>query len=258
MMVEIPRVAGLDDTLALARDGYRFISRRCDRLGTDIFRTRLLLRPTICMRGEHAACLFYDTTRFMRQGAAPGRMRRTLTGTGGVQGLDGPAHRHRKQMLMSIMTPTAIDELARLTDLEWRDSIQRWRHRDPVVLHHETGRLLCRTVCSWAGVPLPDRDVARRTRDLRALIEGPATVGPRYWRIVIVGAGFAGFQAARRLSRLARGRAEIVLVSPTDYFLYLPLLPEVAAGVLEPRRVTVPLACTLTGVRLVLGGVARR
>jgi NADH dehydrogenase len=76
-------------------------------------------------------------------------------------------------------------------------------------------------------------------------------------RVVIVGAGFAGFQAARTLSRLARDRADIVVVNPTDYFLYLPLLPEVATGVLEPRRVTVPLAGTLPGVRLLLGEADR-
>lgn len=74
-------------------------------------------------------------------------------------------------------------------------------------------------------------------------------------RIVIVGAGFAGYQAARTLSRKYRGAADIVLVNPNDYFLYLPLLPEVAAGVLEPRRVSVSLAGTLRGVRLVLGEV---
>ncbi|HWM35848.1 MAG TPA: NAD(P)/FAD-dependent oxidoreductase [Streptomyces sp.] len=74
-------------------------------------------------------------------------------------------------------------------------------------------------------------------------------------RIVIVGAGFAGYQAARTLSRKFRGAAEIVLVNPNDYFLYLPLLPEVAAGVLEPRRVSVSLVGTLRGVRLVLGEV---
>jgi NADH dehydrogenase len=74
-------------------------------------------------------------------------------------------------------------------------------------------------------------------------------------RIVVIGAGFAGHEAARRLSRLARGRAEISIVNPTDYFLYTPLLPEVATGVLEPRRVTVSLTGTLPGVRLVLGEV---
>lgn len=72
-------------------------------------------------------------------------------------------------------------------------------------------------------------------------------------RIVIVGAGFAGYQCARSLSRRARGAAEIVLVNPHDYFLYLPLLPEVAAGILEPRRISVSLTGTLPGVRLVLG-----
>ncbi|WP_308416776.1 NAD(P)/FAD-dependent oxidoreductase [Streptomyces sp. AJS327] len=78
-------------------------------------------------------------------------------------------------------------------------------------------------------------------------------------RIVIVGAGFAGYQTARALSR-SRGlveRAEIVLVNPHDYFLYLPLLPEVASGALEPRRVSVSLAGTLPRVRLVLGEVSR-
>jgi NADH:ubiquinone reductase (H+-translocating) len=73
--------------------------------------------------------------------------------------------------------------------------------------------------------------------------------------IVVVGAGFAGHEATRRLLRLARGRARISIVNPTDYFLYAPLLPEVATGVLEPRRVTVSLAQTLPGARLVLGNV---
>ncbi len=74
-------------------------------------------------------------------------------------------------------------------------------------------------------------------------------------RIVIVGAGFAGYHAARTLAALAKGRADLVLINPTDYFLYLPLLPEVAAGVIDPRRVAVSLPGTLPGVRLVLGEV---
>jgi NADH dehydrogenase len=76
-------------------------------------------------------------------------------------------------------------------------------------------------------------------------------------RVVIVGAGFAGYHAAKTLSRLARDRAEIVLLNSTDYFLYLPLLPEVAAGVVEPTRISVPLANTLDGVRIVIGEADR-
>jgi NADH dehydrogenase len=76
-------------------------------------------------------------------------------------------------------------------------------------------------------------------------------------RIVIVGAGFAGYHTARTLSRLSRGRADITVVNPTDYFLYLPLLPEVAAGVIDPRRVAVSLPETLPDVRLILGEADR-
>ena len=76
-------------------------------------------------------------------------------------------------------------------------------------------------------------------------------------RVVIVGAGFAGYHAAKTLSRLAGSRAEIVLLNTTDYFLYLPLLPEVAAGVVEPTRIAVPLAGTLDGVRVVIGEADR-
>jgi NADH dehydrogenase len=82
--------------------------------------------------------------------------------------------------------------------------------------------------------------------------------GRTHQRVVIVGAGFAGFHAARSLARLSKqtkGAAELVVVNSTDYFLYLPLLPQVAGGVLEPRRVAVPLAGNLPGARLVLGTV---
>jgi NADH dehydrogenase len=89
--------------------------------------------------------------------------------------------------------------------------------------------------------------------------EGPDGGTPQVkpTRVVIVGAGFAGYEAARSLTKaLPPGSGtEIVLVNPTDYFLYLPLLPEVAAAVLDPRRVTVSLPATLPGVRLVLGAV---
>ena len=61
-----------------------------------------------------------------------------------------------------------------------------------------------------------------------------------------MGAGFAGFTAARELQRYAPD-ADILLINPTDYFLYLPLLPEVGAG--HPR--TAPhlrvVAATATG-----------
>src|ERR1700760_737347 len=76
-------------------------------------------------------------------------------------------------------------------------------------------------------------------------------------RIVIIGAVSAGHTAARELIKLSRGQAEIVVINPTDYFLYLPLLPEVAAGILEPRRICVSLPKQLPRVQLILGTVTR-
>lgn len=72
--------------------------------------------------------------------------------------------------------------------------------------------------------------------------------------IVIVGSGFTGFTCARRLSRLLRRRrdaVDITIISPVDYMLYTPLLPDVAGGVVDARFVAVPLANTLKGVRAV-------
>ncbi|HEV7654083.1 MAG TPA: FAD-dependent oxidoreductase [Mycobacteriales bacterium] len=74
-------------------------------------------------------------------------------------------------------------------------------------------------------------------------------------RVVVVGGGFAGFNAAKVLCKRLAGEAEVVLVNPTDYFLYVPLLPEVAAGILDPRRVAVSLPGALPGVRLAVGTV---
>jgi len=76
--------------------------------------------------------------------------------------------------------------------------------------------------------------------------------------IAIVGSGWTGFTCARRLSRiLARHNApvDIALVSPVDYMLYTPLLPDVAGGVVDARFVTVPLANALRGVRTARGRV---
>jgi NADH dehydrogenase len=75
-------------------------------------------------------------------------------------------------------------------------------------------------------------------------------------RIVIVGAGYAGYHCARHLERsLPRGTAEIVIVSPTDYMPYLSLLPEVGAGIVDPRHIAVSLPATLPRTRLIPGHV---
>src|SRR6266508_3228799 len=69
-----------------------------------------------------------------------------------------------------------------------------------------------------------------------------------------VGGGFGGMYAARHLERkLPAGAAEIVLVSPENFMLYTPLLPEAASGTIEPRHVVVPLRRVLRRTRLLIG-----
>ena len=74
-------------------------------------------------------------------------------------------------------------------------------------------------------------------------------------RVVIVGAGFAGFNAARELSRVAGVTTEVVVINSTDYFLYLPLMPQVGGGLVEPRHICVALPRRLRRARFVLGTV---
>ncbi|MET8452238.1 NAD(P)/FAD-dependent oxidoreductase [Streptomyces sp. NPDC005209] len=61
-------------------------------------------------------------------------------------------------------------------------------------------------------------------------------------RILVVGAGFAGVECVRRLERkLAPSEADVTLVTPFAYQLYLPLLPQVASGVLTPQSIALSL-----------------
>ncbi|MGZ4619348.1 MAG: NAD(P)/FAD-dependent oxidoreductase [Frankiaceae bacterium] len=74
--------------------------------------------------------------------------------------------------------------------------------------------------------------------------------------ILIVGGGYVGLYTALRLQkRLARGRAEIVVVDPQPHMTYQPFLPEAAAGSVEPRHVVVPLRRTLRRCRVITGTV---
>jgi NADH:ubiquinone reductase (H+-translocating) len=81
-----------------------------------------------------------------------------------------------------------------------------------------------------------------------------ADSGKRH-RVVVVGAGFAGFNAARELARRAAATTEIVVINSTDYFLYLPLMPQVSGGQVESSHIRVSLARRLRKTRFVLGTV---
>ena len=68
---------------------------------------------------------------------------------------------------------------------------------------------------------------------------------------LVVGGGFAGAYVARLL-----GKRGATIVNPDNFMVYTPLLPEAAAGTLEPRHVVVPLRQMCPHAELLLG-VAR-
>jgi NADH:ubiquinone reductase (H+-translocating) len=65
---------------------------------------------------------------------------------------------------------------------------------------------------------------------------------------LVCGGGFAGGYVARLL-----GKRGATIVSPENFMLYTPMLPEAASGTLEPRHVVVPLRMMCPHAEFVLG-----
>jgi NADH dehydrogenase len=67
--------------------------------------------------------------------------------------------------------------------------------------------------------------------------------GPKTHHVVIVGAGFGGIYALRTLQKLARSEQEIeiTLIDKNDTFVFIPMIHEVATGLLRPDSITMPL-----------------
>src|SRR5204863_1009412 len=65
---------------------------------------------------------------------------------------------------------------------------------------------------------------------------------------LVLGGGFAGGYVARLL-----GKHGATIVSPENFMLYTPILPEAASGTLEPRHVVVPLRLMCPHSELLLG-----
>ncbi len=108
-----------------------------------------------------------------------------------MQGLDNETHRHRKGMLMSLMTPAHIARLTEASAAAWQAAAHKWTKQGTVVLYDEACKLLTRAVCAWAGIHLAEEEVGRRTRQLTLLFDGAGAVNLRHLA-----------------SRLARQRAE--------------------------------------------------
>ena len=78
---------------------------------------------------------------------------------------------------------------------------------------------------------------------------------PAYPKVVILGAGFGGLAAAKRL---ANRNVEVTLVDRRNYHLFQPLLYQVATAGLSPAQIAAPIRAILrraTNVQVLLGRV---
>lgn len=180
-MPQIPVHPKFDASIQLLKEPYHFISRHCSLYGSPLFQTRIMLQKTICMTGAKAASFFYDEQNFIRKGGMPEPILATLLGKGGVQGLDGTAHRHRKKMFMSVMTSENIERLVKLTEKIWMENLPGWMQKEKIHLYDEFLQILTRAVCSWVGIPLDSREVKNKTELLRAMFDDAGSAGLRHF-----------------------------------------------------------------------------
>ncbi|QGJ68869.1 Fatty-acid peroxygenase [Planctomycetales bacterium 10988] len=257
-MRNIPQERIPDSTLALLRDPYRFITKRCERHQSDLFQTRVMLRKVICLQGKETAELFYDRSKFHRKGAAPARIQKTLFGRKGIQGLNGEDHQHRKKMFLDLMSTDRLNELTRLSKENWLQAAVDWQEQKQVIFYDAIQEVLTRAVCQWAGVPLPESMVVKRTRQLVRLFDKAGNAGPKYYlaRIARIqtNAWMKGLISQIRTRRYSPppGSAAEVIALHRD--LAGNLLPEEVAAVelLNVLRPVVAVSVYLTFVAMAL------
>jgi NADH:ubiquinone reductase (H+-translocating) len=74
-------------------------------------------------------------------------------------------------------------------------------------------------------------------------------------KVLVIGGGFGGVFAAKALERQGRGKVEVELVNANNYFVFQPLLPEVAAASIHSADAVVPLRQLLRRVQFRLAEI---
>lgn len=173
----LPHVFG-DRSLELLARGYTFGRHHFDRLGSDVFTTRLMARPVTIVYGSEWARFFYEGARFTRHNALPATVRHSLQDDGSVQTLAGDAHRRRKALFLDLLDePSRLDldaQFAEAWSTEWDASRGR-----PTSLLDVASRALTAAACAWAGIPLDPGGLDARTEEFMAMIDGAGSFGPR-------------------------------------------------------------------------------
>ena len=68
-------------------------------------------------------------------------------------------------------------------------------------------------------------------------------------RILILGGGFGGIFCARRLEKINKKFFDVELISNNNYFIFQPLLPEVASGTISAADAVTPIRQMLPNIK---------
>lgn len=180
-MDRLPSVPG-DSSLSLLREGYLFGHRRFESFGTNAFRTALMGRPVLLIRGSEASRFFYEDERFTRDRAMPKSVLHSLQDEGSVQTLTGRAHHARKSLFLEALDAEGEIALTTRFGQVWDAAADRRRRGEIVRLLEESSAVLTHAALDWLHLPATSDLVKERSTEMLAMIDGAGSFGWRNWR----------------------------------------------------------------------------
>jgi cytochrome P450 len=120
----------LGDTLAFLKDPAGFFTQRARELGP-VYRVNILGDDVACFVGPEAFQLFLDERYFTRAGASPPHVQE-LMDPNAVPFLDGDRFRRRKELLMQIFRPEALEGYASIIEQVIGRRAQRWAEQGSI------------------------------------------------------------------------------------------------------------------------------
>lgn len=168
--------------IGILRKGYGYFLELFRQQHSDILPIHLMFQKTLVIRGEKAARIFYDTTKFKRKKATPKRFKKTLFGKKGVQGLDDEKHLHRKAMFMECMHKDSLLNIQHSFTAHWISAEKAWKKQSAIPLFEETEKILFQTACDWMGIKIKKQEIGEKTKLLSLMIEGTGAIGLRHYQ----------------------------------------------------------------------------
>lgn len=179
----------VDQSAQFLRSGYLFASRARRGAGfapdSDApVPLRLLGRSSLLVRGAEGVRFFYDTDLFRREGAMPAFVRGPLFGAGSVHGLDGAAHRARKDALTDLAyDDRRVAEFADHVSEELEQMLASLPRQRSTSVYEATTVAFGRAAFRWAGLPVSPRVTDRGARQMSRLLDtfGRPARNPLAW-----------------------------------------------------------------------------